>query len=99
MIGHCCNFSFVYGMDIPNVKQVIHFEPPLSLVEYCQSSGRATREKGSSGRAVMMYTENDLQYIRRCFCKTKSDNNQFDAVCRYIKTQGKQRRFLLEGLN
>lgn len=87
------------GVDIPNVKQVVHFEPPLSLVEYCQGSGRAAREKGSSGRAVMMYTENDLLYIRRCFCKTKSDNKQFDAVCRYIKTQGKHRRFLLEALN
>ena len=29
------------GVDIPNVKQVVHFEPPLSLVEYCQGSGRA----------------------------------------------------------
>lgn len=87
------------GVDIPCVEKVIHFEPPLSLVEYCQGSGRAAREKGSSAKAVMMYTENDLQYIRRCFCKTKSDKKQFDAVCRYIKSPNNHRRFLLDALN
>lgn len=87
------------GVDIPRVELVIHFEPPLSLAEYCQGSGRGAREQGSCAKAVMMYTENDLTYIRKCFCKTKSDNRSFDSVCRYIEKTGNHRRMLSDALN
>lgn len=86
------------GIDIPHVELVIHFEPPLSLTEYCQGSGRGAREEGTFARAVMMYAHNDLDYIRHTFCKTKDEEEQFDAVCKYIATPHNHRKFLLRAL-
>ncbi len=86
------------GVDIPHVELVIHFEPPLSLTEYCQGSGRGAREEETSARAVMMYTNDNLGYIRHTFCKTKVAEAQFDAVCKYIATPHNHRKFLLRAL-
>lgn len=86
------------GVDIPHVELVIHFEPPLSLTEYCQGSGRGAREEGTFARAVMMYAHNDLDYILHTFCKTKDAKEQFAAVCKYIATPHNHRKFLLRAL-
>ena len=50
--------AFGMGIDQQNVDLVIHFNFPLSLIDYYQQSGRAGRARQKS-KCVLLYCEND----------------------------------------
>ncbi|CAB4022829.1 ATP-dependent DNA helicase -like, partial [Paramuricea clavata] len=47
------------GVNIPNVRQVIHIGPPRTIESYYQEIGRAGRD-GRSARAVLYYNGSDI---------------------------------------
>jgi len=51
-----CTSAFGMGLDIPNVRMVIHWQHPSSVEDYLQEFGRAGRD-GLPSVAVTLYAE------------------------------------------
>ena len=65
------------GVDIPNIRQVIHVGPPCSVKAYFQETGRAGRD-GKQASACLYYNNRDIGVNRvgmqndmREFCSSK----------------------------
>ena len=56
--------AFGMGIDKPNVRSVVHWEPPFSLEAYYQEAGRAGRDE-QKAYAVLLYNETDLERLER----------------------------------
>lgn len=58
--------AFGMGIDIPNIRVVIHFMIPESVEQYYQEVGRAARD-GLSANAYLLYTAKNIEVKRRHF--------------------------------
>lgn len=57
--------AFGMGINVPDIRLVIHFNLPLSVIDYYQQIGRAGRD-GESSHAMLLYHPDDIalnQYI------------------------------------
>ena len=72
--------AFGMGVDAAAMRLVVHFQLPLSVVDYYQQVGRAGRD-GQKSHAVLLYGEEDIplnQYILRSEQYSKSTRSWVD---------------------
>src|SRR5262249_958388 len=74
-----CTSAFGMGLDVPNVRLVIHWQHPSSVEDYLQEFGRAGRD-GQPSVAVLLHTRHggDIGLLNFMAART-SDGAQLDA--------------------
>ena len=63
-MGLFCTKAFGMGIDVGDIKHVIHFAPTGTLSDYVQEIGRAARNADIQGIAHIDYFPSDLRYVR-----------------------------------
>lgn len=63
-MGLFCTKAFGMGIDVGDIKHVIHFAPTGTLSDYVQEIGRAARNTNIRGIAHIDYFPSDLRYVR-----------------------------------
>lgn len=84
------------GVDIPNVRLVVHIDAPVNLIEYAQETGRAARN-GENAKAVILYREQDLSQLKRDFCRNKIDYARFEKVLQFLNSKGNRKLLFKSG--
>ncbi|MER3498812.1 MAG: RecQ family ATP-dependent DNA helicase [Chitinophagaceae bacterium] len=83
-----CTNAFGMGIDKPNVRTVIHADPPDCLENYYQEAGRAGRD-GNKAYAVLLFDENDLTELKNAvslrFPGIDEIRNVYQAVSNYLQ--------------
>lgn len=59
-----CTNAFGMGIDKPDVRLVIHIEPPDSIEAYYQEAGRAGRDE-QNALALLLYNEADILNLQK----------------------------------
>ena len=57
-----CTSAFGMGLDLPNVRMVVHWQHPASIEDYLQEFGRAGRD-GAPSVAILFTRDNDAELL------------------------------------
>ena len=86
--------AFGMGVDKPDVRFVIHADPPASIEAYWQEIGRAGRD-GALAEGITLYSSADLNWALR-----RLDTRELSDEVRQVQTRkARQLYAMLEGLN
>ena len=67
----CATAAFGLGVDIPDIRRVIHDHLPDNLIDYVQQSGRAGRD-GKRAECILLLEPNDL--VRKAAVRSDERN-------------------------
>ncbi|SET19676.1 DNA helicase RecQ [Thalassotalea agarivorans] len=92
--------AFGLGINKPNIRFVVHFEPPRTLEGYYQEIGRAGRD-GLPAEALFLYDEKDAQRIKKRIEEAEENGRnevelqRFDAIQGFIDAENCRRKVVL----
>lgn len=73
--------AFGMGIDVPDIELVIHFNTPVSLVDYIQQIGRGGRDQQIRAHCVLFYDDNgDDDKIVRSFEKRAAPKEAAEVI-------------------
>ena len=93
--------AFGMGVDKPDVRFVVHLDPPKSLEAYHQETGRAGRD-GAPAEALLLYGSEDFVALRHLIAPDGADDPRkrielakLDALAGYCESDVCRRQTLL----
>jgi len=92
--------AFGLGINKPNVRYVIHFEPPRTLESYYQEIGRAGRD-GLPAEALFLVADKDVARIKKRISEGENEQRvnvemqRFSAMSAFIDAQTCRRQVVL----
>jgi ATP-dependent DNA helicase RecQ len=97
----CATIAFGMGVDMPDVRTVVHFHPPKSPEGWIQESGRAGRD-GMSSHCELLIHGDDLRLLEGMVIAKQPGRRAIEAVLQNIFSQGRRAvvsRYNLSTLN
>lgn len=80
--------AFGMGIDKPDVRQVIHYDPPDCLESYFQEAGRAGRD-GKPATATLLFNNQDIGHAKKqlveSFPEIDTIRNIYNALGNYLQ--------------
>ena len=92
--------AFGLGINKPNIRYVLHFEPPRTLESYYQEIGRAGRD-GLNAEAIFLHDAKDVTRIQKRINegeneqRVKVELQRFHAMSGFIEAQTCRRQVVL----
>ena len=92
--------AFGLGINKPNIRFVIHFEPPKTLESYYQEIGRAGRD-GLAAEALFLNDEKDITRIKKRIAEGENEQRvnvelqRFQAMTGFVDSQTCRRQVVL----
>ena len=86
VLGLVCTKAFGMGVDVGDIKHVIHFAPTGTLADYVQEIGRAARNKNMEGIAHMDYFKGDIRYVRILNSLSEMRQYQLQSILKKISS-------------
>ena len=92
--------AFGLGINKPNIRFVIHFEPPKTLESYYQEIGRAGRD-GLEAEALFLHDEKDITRIKKRISDGENEQRvnvelqRFQAMTGFVDSQTCRRQVVL----
>uniref|UniRef100_A0A8C4Q2B3 ATP-dependent DNA helicase n=1 Tax=Eptatretus burgeri TaxID=7764 RepID=A0A8C4Q2B3_EPTBU len=92
--------AFGLGVDLPDIRMVVHFGAPCDMIAYYQELGRAGRD-GLPSRAVIFWTPADIQINRHLISPAQQSTyysyklQMLHELEKYLISKACRRRLLL----
>lgn len=61
----CCTDIAARGLDFPNVRLIVQFDPPCELSDYIHRIGRTGRGTGTIGESILFLDPEESQFISK----------------------------------
>ena len=92
-----CSSAFGLGVDCPNVRTVVHFKSPDTLMQFVQESGRVGRD-GEVSKSLLFVGGKEFGHYKAKLTKSSAMKMQFDelkSMKDYAMNRSTCRRFLI----
>ena len=76
--------AFGMGIDIPDIKKVVHFAPTGNVCDYMQEIGRAGRNPNIQAHAIYKHMKNDFKHINKLYGLSSIRKYQLISIMKKI---------------